>query len=118
MKKIVINTCWGGFGLSDAAIKRYAELKGLNLVQKIEDIGHMNYTTLYYLNEVDDKNYFTDHSIDRDDPFLVQLVEEMGNESNGGFSDLKVVEIPDDVEWEIDEYDGREHVAEKHRVWY
>ena len=31
---------------------------------------------------------------------------------------LKVVEIPDGVDWEIEEYDGEEWVSEKHRVWY
>jgi hypothetical protein len=30
----------------------------------------------------------------------------MGDEANGRFSELKVVDIPDDVEWQIDEYDG------------
>jgi len=30
---------------------------------------------------------------------------------------LKVVEIPDDVEWNVQEYDGNEWVAEKHRIW-
>jgi len=30
----------------------------------------------------------------------------------------KVVEIPDDIEFVIEEYDGIEWVAEKHRVWY
>jgi hypothetical protein len=28
-----------------------------------------------------------------------------------------VIEIPDDVEWEVEEYDGLEWVAEKHRTW-
>ena len=27
------------------------------------------------------------------------------------------VEIPDDVEWQIEEYDGSEWIAEKHRIW-
>ena len=29
----------------------------------------------------------------------------------------KIVEIPADVEWQIQEYDGMEWVAEKHRTW-
>jgi hypothetical protein len=45
------------------------------------------------------------------------MVEEQGSAMNGGYSDLKVVEIPDDVEWYIEEYDGMEHVAESHRTW-
>ena len=36
---------------------------------------------------------------------------------DGVYSDLKVVEIPDDINWYIEEYDGLEHVAERHRTW-
>ena len=32
-------------------------------------------------------------------------------------STLKIIEIPDDVDWIIEEYDGNEWVAEKHRTW-
>jgi len=35
----------------------------------------------------------------------------------GEYSELKVVEIPDDVKWQLEEYDGLEWVAEKHRTW-
>ena len=45
------------------------------------------------------------------------MVEEQGDAINGAFSDLKVVEIPDGIRWYIDEYDGMEHVAERHRTW-
>jgi len=31
------------------------------------------------------------------------------------FANLQIVNIPDDVEFEIEEYDGMEWVAEKHR---
>lgn len=53
----------------------------------------------------------------RADPELVAAVEKLGVAANGDFADLRVVEIPDDVEWEIVESDGLEHVAEKHRKW-
>lgn len=53
----------------------------------------------------------------RADPLLIQVVEELKEVANGRCADLKIVEIPDGVEWEIDEYDGMEHVAEKHRTW-
>lgn len=55
--------------------------------------------------------------IPRDDSALVQVVEEMGEAANGRCAKLEIVEIPDDVDWEIAEYDGNEHIAEKHRTW-
>jgi len=30
---------------------------------------------------------------------------------------LRIIEIPDGVEWQIEEYDGDEWIAEKHRTW-
>jgi len=57
------------------------------------------------------------YDIERNDQYLVRVVEELGDDVNGRFSELKVVDIPDDVEWQIDEYDGAEWVAEVHRTW-
>lgn len=54
---------------------------------------------------------------DRTDKLLIQVVEELGEEANGACAQLKVVEIPDGVEYEISEYDGNEHIAEQHRTW-
>ena len=88
--KIVINKCYGGFGLSEVALTRYNNETGNNK---------------------------QDWDIRRDDPVLVSIVEELGEDSWGGYSKLKVVEIPDDVEWQIDEYDGMEWIAETHRTW-
>jgi len=58
-----------------------------------------------------------DGSIPRNDPLLIQVIEELGEVANTKVSQLEIVEIPDDVEWEISEYDGSEHVAEAHRTW-
>jgi hypothetical protein len=116
MKKIVINTCFGGFGLSEEAMHRYAELAGFKLIVDTPD--HTTAYNLYYKDKVSDDNFFIEYDIARDDPFLVQVVEELGEKSNGFAADLSIVEIPDDVEWEISEYDGNEHIAEKHRRWY
>jgi hypothetical protein len=54
---------------------------------------------------------------DRSNPVLVEVVEMLGDEASGKFSSLKVVEIPDGVDWEIEEYDGREWISEKHKSW-
>ena len=112
MTRVVINKCFGGFSLSNAAVQRYGELAGLNLVSK--DKGYYNQ---WYIDSVDDEKYFSMYNIARDDPILIQVVEELGEASWGGAAELKVVEIPDDVEWEIEEYDGQEWVSEVHRTW-
>jgi hypothetical protein len=92
MQKIVINICHGGFGLSETAELRYLELTG-------QPISEYRW------------------EIKRDDPVLVKVVEELGEQANTRYSNLKVVEIPDEVEWSIHEYDGVEWVAEAHRTW-
>lgn len=91
--KIVINTSYGGFGLSKKALTEYATRKG----QEESDISV--------------------YDIARDDPDLVQIVEDMGPYSFGSYSALKVVEIPDDVSWIIENYDRKEWISEVHRTW-
>ena len=87
MRKIVINACFGGFGLSEKAVSLLGE------------------------------TYNYEWEIQRDDPELVRVVEALGAEANDRHAELKVIQIPEDVDWEIKEYDGIEHVAEKHRTW-
>jgi hypothetical protein len=56
--------------------------------------------------------------IPRDDPLLLQVIDELGIEKvTAHLARLKVVKIPDGVDWEIDDYDGMETVEEKHREW-
>lgn len=104
--RIVINRCFGGFGLSDSAMMEIADRKGWTLVQK----GRSN-----YFKSPEDE--IADSDIPRDDPDLVATVETLGEPSWGPYAELQIVEIPDDVEWTIEEYDGREWIAERHRVW-
>lgn len=54
---------------------------------------------------------------DRTDKDLVAVVEELKEKANSRFSKLKIIEIPDGIDWEIEEYDGQEWVSEKHRSW-
>ena len=88
--KIVINKCFGGFSVSEEVYK---------------EMGF----------DWDKHGYrFSD---DRTNPDLVKAVEKLGRTANGRLADLKVVEIPDGVEYTIQEYDGIEHIAEAHRTW-
>ncbi len=103
--KIVINRCFGGFSLSKKATEMYAEKKGLKP-------GKWNDSWDLY-----EGGDFLDEDISRNDPVLIEVVETLGNGASGRHSELKIVDIPDDVNWVIKEYDGFEHVAEVHRTW-
>lgn len=145
--EIVINGCYGGFGLSHKAIMKYAELKGIKLHVWHDDIilKHdpnatfdnalfVHYSTktkeeydkyskiwdktkIKDRSKLEDSGYFCQRDIERTDPILVEIVKLLGKKANGRCAELRIIEIPDNVEWEIDEYDGMEHVAEKHKTW-
>ncbi len=88
--KVVINKCFGGFSLSKRAY---------------EELGIPWDKYGYAMNE------------DRTNPKLVEVVEKLGVLANGQHASLSVVEIPDDIKWSIDEYDGNECIEEIHRSW-
>ena len=83
--KVVINNCYGGFGLSEKAIQRY--------------------------NEISDRNIDSWDALElpRHDPALVQAVEELGQDANGRNACLLVQEIPGN-RYLIEEYDGAETI--------
>lgn len=66
--------------------------------------------------EMDDIYHCFGRDIDRHDARLVKAVETRAD-VNGKFHNLKVVTIPDDVEYFIADDDGMEWIAEKHRTW-
>jgi hypothetical protein len=113
--KIVINKKHGDFRLSEEAVLLYGDKKGLNIIaqqdEKVKTIIH------YYLDEKKDGNQFGEWEIERTDPILVEVVEQLGDLADGYYCKLKVVEVPDDVKWYIHDYDGIESVYEKHRIW-
>lgn len=82
--KIVVNRCFGGFGLSNHAMDMYRELSG---------------------NTDPEFRY---HHIKRNDPILVEVVEKLGEDANGLHAMLEVFEILDGLSYEISEYDGLE----------
>lgn len=92
MQKVVINACFGGFSLSDAARQKIAATTGSQ------------------------PSWMAD-GVDRDNPALVSAVAELGRDAAGGYASLVVVEIPDGVKWHIHEYDGYETIHEEHRSW-
>ena len=46
----------------------------------------------------------------RQDPILIEVVEELGEKASGRFGSLEVVEIPNNSFYKIDEYDGVETI--------
>lgn len=111
--KVVINSCYGGFSLSERAIELLFDKKGWTLVKKVLDSSF----TSYYKDSIEEDNYFYEGDIDRNDPELVAVVEELGDEANGWAAELKIIDIPNDVKWYNEEYDGLEWIAEEHRTW-
>lgn len=63
------------------------------------------------------KYHLSDYHIDRIDEDLIKTVTDLGEKANNMYSQLVIVEIPDDVQWQINEYDGVEWVAKVHRRW-
>jgi hypothetical protein len=128
MTKIVYNACYGGFGLSHEAIMRYAEIKGITLYHTNES-GFFNH---YYLCPPDEYErlraedetkpigtsryarsnamYFSPRNIERSDPALVQVVQELGNKASDRYAELTIEDIPAGTLYRIDEYDGFESV--------
>lgn len=146
MQKIVINQCYGGFGLSHKAMMLYAKLSGFKLYPVVEirekkgkawSRGTNKYTNyvnekskynpydfIFYLTKpllkggfYENDSWFRDDDIKRDDKNLVKVVEKLGKQANDQYANLKVVKIPEGVKWEISEYDGNESVEEAHRSW-
>ena len=90
--KVIINTDFGGFGLSRKALELYKQRTGTE--KRMPTYGEEEY---------------------RDDPVMVSIVEELGEEANDKYADLEVVDIPDEYNYTIDEYDGLEHIILKIR---
>lgn len=85
--KLVVNQCFGGFELSEAAKKRYIELSGTK-----------------------PRNW---DNLKRNDKHLVQVVEELGKEASTYLSDLHVVDILNGSLYRINYYDGLETIEFK-----
>jgi hypothetical protein len=86
--KVVYNDCYGGFDLSDRGLDEY--------------------------NRRSSKSINIPDCIDRDDPFLIEMVETMdAKDINSDYSKLKVKEFAEKfksfLEWR--EYDGKESVS-------
>ena len=48
---------------------------------------------------------------------MIEVVEELGEKASGRYGHLVVVEIPDGMDYVIDDYDGIETLHENVKVW-
>ena len=110
MPKIVINAYFGGFCISKEAAEYMAQRGHAQAAAELADEDEDHWYGYGYSEAFPD-------GYKRDDPALVEAVEALGAKANGRMSNLRVVHVPDGIDWYIDEYDGREHVAERHRTW-
>jgi len=131
--KLVVNRRFGGFGLSQKAYKQLIELgfpegpyikeerdpeTGLFVRNAWEEkiIYNTGEVDFFYDSEKYWATWFRSYE-NRNDPLLIQVVEKLGKEANGRCAELAVIEIPDDIEWGIEDYDGIETVHEAHESW-
>ena len=126
--KIVINSCYGGFSLSKKATKRLAELQGKkcffytsskDIYEKIDDETESSFWSAFTIENPDELNEILIHKNWRN---WRSMTNEQRDEYNNKFreihiAELKIIEIPDFIEYYIREYDGVERVEEKHRSW-
>ncbi len=113
MAKIVINKSYDRFCVSYKAFLRLRELGQPDALQETDHGAYWPAAAGPHEPSLNRCGIL----IPRDDQRLVQVVEELRGEANGHCAELKVVTIPDDVEWVVLKKDGTEHVTEQHRTW-
>ena len=119
MTKIVYNGCFGGFGLSQAAVRRYLEIKGIPFTEEKSEYSFRDIRFRIGTSVMGEGEYFYDHEIeDRTDPILVQVVEELGDEASGDCAELCIRELEPGTKYRLQEYDGSEWVeTEEDILW-
>lgn len=136
--KIILNGCYGGFGLSYEAMFLYWHARcrdlyfyrdisvydGYSKIHKYERISlsdiqrsRNTWTGFIYCTTEDQGEYLdhfpedvvNDRDIERTDPILISIVETIGPKAaSGRFASLYIEEIPSGTLYKIDEYDGLE----------
>ncbi len=134
--KVAVNKCYGGFSLSKAAVIWLAErgfepaTKELNEIEAtVKKLGTKDIDSLdvhsaqsWRDNTSEFMGYSWHHWNDdepafRSHPLVVECIETLGDKADGSCAAIEIVEVPDGIDFIIDEYDGLEQVAEAHRTW-
>lgn len=94
--KIVTNKSFGGFSVSNAVF---------------DELGMDILNNSSFGMESENEDAYRSH------PDFVKAIEKLGDNANGPHAKLVITEIPDEVEWQLHDYDNFETVDEKHRTW-
>jgi hypothetical protein len=112
--KVVLSRSIGIFSLSNVAIEKLLARKG-NIVD-LQNAGMRTTTNSYRLKR---RPVEISHSltIDRTDPDLVSIVEELGPLASSPEAELEVVVIPRNLDWSIGDVCGIEFIFAGEKVW-
>lgn len=115
--KVIINTRFGGFGLSRKALLALRK-KGNQYALNEPDYGEYWDTGKMRQKGIGEHNGSFLSEIPRHDVDLINVVEELGEEANGDSCELTIIEVPDDTDYVILEMPGGpELIADKTRLW-
>lgn len=90
VKLYAYNDCYGGFGLSEKGYQLYCEKKGIEFK----------------------KHKFGSYDVwKRDDPALIETVQQLGKEANGKHANIELAEVFEEFGVGMHEYDGTEDVG-------
>ncbi len=120
--KVVINKCYGAFGLSDIAIEKCIEY-GMKAT-KFDDESKCSDKDAFFcvlddhdeFMQIRNSKYIINEkhgNLFRCHPIVIRVVEELGVKvASGKSAELKIIDIPfvDETGWQIDEYDGIERI--------
>ena len=135
MREVIINNCYGGFGLSWQALMWLAAKYDLAIFTALSDYRRYDGRVAEWGVKIalpcgrvlDDRlgcfifgkngSESCHFELDRDFAPAIEVVRALGQCANDDYAELKIIEIPSDVDYCIEEYDGDEWVAEVHRTW-
>ena len=130
--KVVINACFGGFGLSTLAEQTLLEKKNIKYITKTESKYGMDNTYFYNADIVNSKKYqhleqlewsslsvedrqylnsahINMSELERHDKDLIEVVEQLGAAASSRYAKLEVEEIEGN-KYQVNEYDGSESI--------
>lgn len=131
-QRIAVNRCYGGFGLSHEAQRALiGQCEHIRLIEPSEYYGGLEGWERRFAEDQklregvgavlvhEGKIVLDEHRQDetRTCPAMIAVVERLGEAANSWAARIEIVDVPDGVDWQIDEYDGQEWVSEAHSTW-